>query len=216
MTIRYVSVSEQLDKKRFQSLRQQLPETLLQRNDRFVQYLDRQRNLFGLLLLKSLWRSRYKEELVLDHLKTTEFGRPYLPESPADFSISHAGQFVICVLAPEMRVGIDIERKKQVDFQEFTSTMNPDQWDEINSSEDAEAAFFNYWCIKESVIKADGRGLSIPLTEIMIDSDMVTYSGKIWHISPFKIDAAHFGCLACDQKVLQVVLTRAHWDDFLA
>jgi 4'-phosphopantetheinyl transferase len=215
MIANYVSVSDKLDKKHFQALRQKLPEALGQRNDRYIQYLDRQRNLFGLLLLKLLWSGQYNEELALENLKTTEFGRPYLPQSTADFSISHAGDFVICVLAPGMRVGIDIEKKKQVDFQEFTSTMNPEQWKEINRSHDAEATFFKYWCTKESVIKADGRGLSIPLTEIKIESDIVSYSHQIWHVSSFKIDADHFGCLACDHEVPQVELTRIHWLDFL-
>lgn len=213
MIISYVSVSQALDKDYFQMLKQQLPQNLAEKNDRYRQYLDRQRNLFGLMLLKKLWTQQFNEPLALDQLQSTPYRRPFVPNHKADFNISHAGNYVVCVLHPSARIGIDIEMRKKVDFGDFTQTMNADQWDEINSSGDPEAKFFKYWCIKESVIKADGRGLSIPLTDIMINSDSVSYADLIWHIKPFHIDAEHFGCLACDQNIPDFTVNEVFWGE---
>ena len=216
MIICYLRVDYKLDDDDFQALKQLLPKNLSQRNDRYLQQIDRQRNLFGLLLLRMMWWKQFNQPLDLEKIESTEFKRPYLPGSMVDFNISHAGDFVICVLGPGVNVGIDIERKKAVDFSDFKRTMNTQQWDEINNSPDPDSKFFEFWCIKESVIKADGRGLSIPLKEIIIRSNTVSYSGNLWHIRPFMINSEHFGCIACDREFTDFQLNEVHWRDLLA
>ncbi len=215
MIVSYASIDNNLSESNFTCLMQELPKDLQQRNRRFVHFEDRQRNLFGLLLLKRLWRQQFQEPLYLEKLETTEFGRPYLPQSTVDFNISHAGNYVVCALSADVRIGIDIEKKRSVDFNDFTRTMNQHQWNEINRSDDPEATFFHYWCIKESVIKLDGRGLSLPLTEILLSKEEVTYSDQIWYVKPFSLDKDHFGCLASNHPISEFTLTEVNWRDFL-
>jgi 4'-phosphopantetheinyl transferase len=160
-----------------------------------------------------MWKQYFKKSLDLELLETTTFNRPYLPNSKADFNISHAGKFVICALGSDMKLGIDIEDRKEVDFNDFTRTMNSPQWDQILTSEDPYSKFFEYWSIKESAIKADGRGLSIPLTEITINSGTVSYADKAWHIKSFKLDPEHFGCLACNQRISDFNIERVQWNN---
>jgi 4'-phosphopantetheinyl transferase len=213
MIIRYVSVFQELDQADFQALQKKLPDQLRAKNDRYLHYLDRQRNLFGLLLLKMLWKKQFGQELELELLQTTAFKRPYLPNSSVDFNISHAGNYVICALGSNLKLGVDVENRKEVDFDDFTRTMNPTQWNQILAAADPVAEFFKYWSIKESVIKADGRGLSIPLTEIIIHPDTVSYSDQSWHIKPFQLDPEHFGCLASDREITELNIEQIHWSD---
>ncbi len=213
MIIRYVSVSQGLNQAHFQALQKKLPEVLLRRNQGYLHYLDQQRNMFGLLLLKKMWKDQLQQSLELELLETTTFNRPYLPNSNIDFNISHAGNYVICALACDVRLGIDIEDRKEVDFDDFTRTMNSHQWKTILTSPDAIAKFFEYWSIKESVIKADGRGLSIPLTEITIHSETVTYADKTWYVKPFILERDHYGCLACSQIIPELSIKQVPWND---
>ena len=215
MIINYLRLDHNLDLNIFKQFQQQLPPQFLDRNRRFRRFIDRQRNLFGLLLLKRSWSVQYHSELPLEDLRTTEFNRPFLPSSKTDFNISHAGDYVVSVLNPNSRVGIDIELKKMVDFSEFTITMNQSQWDEIRQSSDPVERFFENWCIKESVIKADGRGLSLPLTEILIHDNSVSYADKVWHIQRFTFDPSYCGCLASDQIISDFVLNEVKWSELL-
>jgi len=215
MRVCYTSIDSNLPETDFNRLKQGLPKKITQRNSRFIHYADRQRNLFGLLLLKSLWHQQFQEAINLQQLETTEFGRPYMAQSTVDFNISHAGHYIICALATDAQVGIDIEKKRPVEFNDFTRTMNQSQWNEITSSAEPEATFFHYWCIKESVIKLDGRGLSLPLTEIQISDQKVTYTDREWYIKPFSLDHHHYGCLASDQPIPDFNLTEVNWRDFL-
>jgi len=211
MFVNYLRIDDDLDLNTFNLLRKQLPGELISRNKRFHRFRDQQRNLFGLLLMKWIWAKQCGGGPILKNLKSTQYHRPYLPGSAVDFNISHAGDFVICVVSPEARVGIDIEKKKQVDFSEFENTMNAMQWGQIHASDDPEALFYQFWCIKESVIKADGRGLSIPLDQITLTDNTVSYSHKSWFIRPFKLDHEHFGCLASDQSIAAFNVEEVHW-----
>jgi len=202
MLISYLSIDVQITNANFEALKRLIPGRFITKNDRFHKFQDRQRNLFGLLLLMRSWHNLFDESLNLENIETSKFNRPYLPDSNTDFNISHSGDFVVCVLSADSRVGIDIEQKKDADLQDFTRTMSSGQWTEIHTSNIPLDTFFKYWSMKESVIKADGRGLSIPLTEIILDQDKVSYDGNLWHLYPFKIDANHNGCVASNNKLM--------------
>jgi len=215
MLISYLSIDGQITISNFEALKRLIPSTFLTKNNRFHQFQDRQRNLFGLLLLMRSWHNLFDESLNLENIKTSKFNRPYLPDSRADFNISHSGDFVVCVLSADSRVGIDIEQKRDVDLKDFARTMNTNQWTEIYTSNNPLDTFFKFWTMKESVIKADGRGLSIPLTEIILDQGKVSYDGNLWHLYPFKIDANHNGCVASNNDIDDFHLVKVDWKELL-
>jgi len=215
MLISYLSIDVQITNANFEALKGLIPGSFKTKYDRFHKFQDRQRNLFGLLLLMRSWHNLFDESLNLENIKTSKFNRPYLPNSPVDFNISHSGDFVVCVLSADSRVGIDIEQKKDVDLNDFARTMNSDQWTEIHTSNNPLDTFFKYWSMKESVIKADGRGLSIPLTEIILDQDKVLYDGNLWNLYPFKIDANHNGCVASNNEINDLQLVKVHWKELI-
>jgi len=185
------------------------------KNKNYRFQIDRKRHLIGLLLLNMVWKVHFKKPIRFTNIRYTKFNRPYLPNSSADFNISHSGDYVVCILSSDSRVGIDIEFKQNMDLNDFTRTMNQEQWHEIHQSEDPHDTFFKYWTMKESAIKADGRGLSIPLTDIIFDGNKVLYDGNLWHLHPFQIDASHPGCVASNQQIDDLQLVEVHWKEFL-
>ena len=215
MIISYINTSTPITNQNFEALKHLIFSSYCSKIDRFHRFQDRLRHLFGLLLLRKSWQHIYNKSLDLNYIKTSKFNRPYISGSPTDFNISHSGDYVVCILSPDSRVGIDIEYSTNVDLNDFTRTMNQDQWSEIHRSEDPHDTFFKYWTMKESVIKADGRGLSIPLTDILFDDHKVSYDGILWHLYPFKIDANHNGCIASNQEINDLQLVEINWKDFL-
>ena len=212
MVIEYIKINPPLATSDYENLLQQLPEKLRQKNLKYRKYPDRLRNLFGLLISKRQLTRFDNQEFDLNQLERTPFNRPYLPKRALDFNISHAGEYVVGVFTEKAKVGIDIELKRQVDFKDFKRTMNQDQWRVIYESDDPFRTFYQFWCMKESVIKADGRGLSIPLTEIILNQKTITCPGSSWHIEPFQLDEDHLGCVASDQLIDKVELKPVDWE----
>jgi 4'-phosphopantetheinyl transferase len=195
----------------FEVLLSQLPEKLRLKNQKYRRHQDRLRNLYGLLLAKRQLSRYLNKEFDLARLKFTDYNRPFVPGSTFDFNISHAGNYVACSFIDSGAIGLDIEQKRQVDFKDFQRTMNPQQWEYIYQSANPVETFFQFWCRKESVIKADGRGLSIPLKEIIFDSDLIKYPGHSWYFKSFQLGEDHLGCLACNRSFQTLELVEVEW-----
>jgi 4'-phosphopantetheinyl transferase len=101
-----------------------------------------------------------------------QHGKPYLPDSEIEFSLSHAGDLVVLAMTRGVALGVDVER---------VIPSSPDlAGDVLTESEQrvlrdqppgARAhAFFTYWTRKEALLKATGEGLITPMTTIEVSA----------------------------------------------
>jgi len=199
----YTSFRVPLTEKVYLSYLNALPERLKEKNTGYIRWEDKHAHLFGkLLLLKGLQMLNY-DSGVLEQIVYKKYDRPFL-NSHIDFNISHSGQYVVCALATDMHLGIDIEEIKEINFDDFKEVMTDKQWKDITNAEDSSKEFFKYWTIKESVIKADSRGMSIPLTEIHVNASMAYCESKLWNIQEIKLDRNYCCYLASDKKNMKI------------
>ncbi len=107
-----------------------------------------------------------------------EYGRPALVNgdrfmSAVSFNVSHTNELIILGISHNHAVGVDVEN-----IHRKTTTL--EIADRSFSHEEAAALralpahaqserFFHYWTLKESYIKARGKGLSIPLEQFSFD-----------------------------------------------
>jgi 4'-phosphopantetheinyl transferase len=176
-----------------------LTPALKARNVRFVSWQDRHAHLFGkLLLLKGLkdFDIHYN---VLPSVQFNAYERPFLPNVDIDFNISHSGKYVLCAIAKNIKVGVDVEENREISLEDFKKIMTPKQWGIINNHLLPHKLFYDFWAIKESVIKADGHGLNIPLDELEIEKNTVNYDGEIWHITGLDIDTQYASAIATNK-----------------
>lgn len=189
-----------------------LPFNLREKILRYHKWKDAQASLFGKLLLKSLLK-RYQTNFTLSDLKIDSWGRPYIDNS-FDFNISHSGSYVVCSYSDEGRMGIDLEVIQKVDLDNFSLTIfNQYELDLIKSADNVNDIFFEFWTIKEAAIKADGRGLGIPLKQVKIKSDNVIIEDASWYVK--KIDfqegyILHVAAAAPIKEPLQVTEIEFH------
>ena len=80
------------------------------------------------------------------------------------FNISHSGDWVVLATGPSP-LGIDVERIKDIDLDIAKRFFSGREYDDLMLKPDEErfSYFFNLWTLKESYIKAVGKGLSLPL-----------------------------------------------------
>lgn len=170
-----------------------VPATARQQAKSYRRWQDAQAHLLGRYLLSDgLARLGYSSEL-LNQMEITGFNRPYLPIS-LDFNIAHSGNYVLCTCSTE-KVGIDIEAIRPIDIHDFHHCFTATEMMEIRHAPDIYEAFFRYWTIKEAVIKADGRGLNIPLHDITV-SDEISLGSHRWHIQPLNVAPGYQAHLA--------------------
>lgn len=177
-----------------------LPDQLKAKNACYKRWQDRMAHLLGkMLLLKALRSYKYPAN-ALNNLVYDDNKRPGINDK-IDFNISHSGSYVICAIAEGIHLGIDIEAINPVDFGDFTITMTEKEWLEIEGAENPIKSFFRYWTIKESVIKADGRGLGIPLRDIRIENNRAQVGEKKWYLKECSIDPEYSCFLAADMPL---------------
>jgi len=177
--IYYTSSENQLSDAVFSEYLGLFPAEIRNRILKFKRWQDAQAALLGKLLLKK-GLDKLCPGYDLSQVKYTAYGRPYLENAP-DFNISHSAHYIVCAFSTNGNIGIDIEQVKPVPVDDFINVFSVEEWADIVGSENVHRTFFYYWTAKESILKAEGSGLHIPLKDILIKNGMCSYGQTIWY-----------------------------------
>ena len=95
-----------------------------------------------------------------------EHGKPYFSDrEDICFNISHSGDFVAAAVG-ECPIGVDVQVVKKIHYGLVNKFCNYNEKEFISKSENKDRAFITLWSLKESYVKAIGKGLSYPVSEI--------------------------------------------------
>lgn len=103
-------------------------------------------------------------------IAANENGKPYLTAVPAvHFSLSHSAAWAVCAVS-DHPVGVDIQQCRSFKPNIADRFFHPDEVRYLSSLSPAERenAFYTLWALKESYVKADGRGLRL-LRQFCVD-----------------------------------------------
>ena len=110
-------------------------------------------------------------------------GKPCIGACPGvHFSISHSGTLAACALS-DSEIGIDLEKAEKPVFRiadRFFHEREREYLDGAASGPEKTERFYRVWTLKESLLKADGRGLLVPLSSfgtVPEDSGVRLYGG---------------------------------------
>lgn len=100
-----------------------------------------------------------------------KYGKPRVKNNGCkwlNFNLSHTHSLIACVIAHQYNVGVDVERHRSLKDLEGLSqiALCDDERTHIFTAaepQERERLFYSYWTLKESCLKAMGKGLSIPL-----------------------------------------------------
>ena len=183
-----------------------LPNETLRKILRYHRWQDRHAALFGRLLLKQALVEAGYTSSCLASLTFDSYNRPSI-DSNIDFNISHSEAYVLCTISKKGRVGIDIEYMKDIDIHYYRDFMSNSEWYNITYDKAPIRRFYHYWTIKESVMKADGRGLNIPPHDIISYPGHAIVYNKKWGLKKIPITNNQYCCHLAFEKYKQFKLS---------
>ena len=111
----------------------------------------------GRQLLRELYRQETGEDL--PQICTTDRGKPYFPDSPWHFSISHTPKHAFCVLSAN-NIAIDAEESdRKIKLKLAEKILSPSEKQQFDAAENKEKALLTFWVLKEAAAKLNGEGL---------------------------------------------------------
>ncbi len=123
-----------------------------------------------------------------EEIRYNEHGKPYLDKEDFYFNLSHSGDYAVCIYGSKP-VGIDLQKIKE-DIPKHTKRFlckEEIEYLSLQDEFDRKIAFYRIWARKESLIKWDGRGLRIPLTDIPAIHEQTVFEAQHLYFKEFDI-----------------------------
>lgn len=166
----------------------------------FRQSADAERALASILLRNAVLGDKLSlspEQLAFGK---SEYGKPYLLNREGlHFNLTHSGIWVAAVI-DEQPVGIDIEEIREIDLDIAQRYFSGQEHRDLTGKSPGEriAYFYDLWTLKESYIKALGKGLSVQLGSFTIKKSSHTAislkgqaTAETWHFRQYNIDPGY-------------------------
>ncbi len=190
----------------------------LNKINNYVEESDKLLSLGSELLLIYAIRQEKQNVLLPLHYDYSSTGCPNLLDYPdIHISISHSKDYA-CVAISDDAVGVDVQHcragnpnvaKRYFEQNEYRKIINCDDW---------RVAFYQYWVLKESYLKATGYGFIYGMNSFSIDIDdfEATYQKLGYHFKILPIAANYqLGiCLKSDNFDVSVIKLNANSFNF--
>jgi 4'-phosphopantetheinyl transferase len=117
---------------------------------------DKQRSLVAELLLCFALKNEYPDTQLPPAYTYDGKGKPVYKDENIHISISHSGRFVACGIS-NSPIGIDVQQHKKDSIKAITKRLTKSQIQMIQSMppKKQESAYFDFWCLKESLFKVN-------------------------------------------------------------
>ena len=158
-------------------------------------------SLLGLALACRLLSRASGRPVEPGELRYSSTGKPHVSGLP-QFSIAHAGAWVVCALSSDGAVGVDIEPL-------VPSTALP-RWLTVFDGEERAAArsahvALSIWATKEAVLKAAGAPFA-ELARVRVRGRQVEFRGRRWHTRAPRVAPRLIARLVTERPVTRLVL----------
>ncbi len=141
-----------------------LPEWRREKALRYKQIDDFKRCVLAFRLLEYALQNEYGIMNVPEFVYN-EYGKPYLPDLPIYFNLSHCKDAVACVVS-DHEVGIDVESITPYNDSVARRICNDEEYQRLLVANDRDVAFTKLWTEKEAISKFCGSGVSMNFSTI--------------------------------------------------
>lgn len=206
-----------------------IPDLFQKKILKLVRWEDRHNSLAAKLMLDYGLQRLYNPPQRLESVKLSPFGKPFIENSSNNicFNISHSEHCSVCAfnlpdtedirkdkerlsanLASDnyenYEIGVDIERIKPIEVKDFFSVFTREEQQIITDSISPLHSFYNIWTRKESILKAQGSGLTNSLNKFCVTKNATFLNNNIWYTHPIIISPNYTCHIAVKQISPQI------------
>ena len=105
----------------------------------------------------------------LSTLEYNKYQKPYIPNNPLYFNISHSKNVVVIVIDSQ-EIGIDIEFFDRYNNNMLRKIFNEYEINKIQNSPSPNKEYSKLWCMKESLLKCKGTGIKKDMKDVLNDT----------------------------------------------
>lgn len=107
----------------------------------------------------------------MPEISVTPLGKPYFPDSPWHFSISHTKRHVFCALS-DQNIGIDAEEAdREISLKLAEKILSAPEYERYTAAADPRLALLKLWVLKEAMGKRSGEGIRFHPTHTNFSPD---------------------------------------------
>lgn len=128
------------------------------------------------------WRRDVNNKPVIDNWKA--------------FNIAHASNLVVFTYTTGETVGIDVEKRKDLEYNDIMGNFHAGEQQYIASAADPLHRFYEIWAKKEALLKAAGIGIVNGLSEFSCVGDIVDYRSQNWFLKEVQLHP-EYACYLC-------------------
>lgn len=220
----YTLVSPEIFDDFYERIKSKLPHSTISKIEKFKFSSDKQRSLIGDLIVRRFYARELKINPFQLDFEYNEHEKPSLKNYPkANFNISHSGNYVVVAFS-DCPVGIDIEKNKgnrlAVAKRFFTQEEQSDLFSKATIEEQIRY-FYQLWTLKESYMKAIGKGISMSLNSFsfqeIYSAFRLRYSSEdmAYQFTTYKVHP-DYTCNLCSKFVSKPKMQEIGISDFRA
>jgi len=193
----------------------------VERCSKFRFHKDRVRYRVGRYAIRRLLNQYEADGEKVKEFQFNDYGKPRVSDqSNIKFNLSHSGKYLLIGIGRHHEVGVDTEiYNETIDHLDLARSVFSQQERtalELLSDGERIHAFYRCWSMKESFIKAVGRGLQLPLDQFSVDLTISQSDNQLLSV-PWKpqlmnelktnivyIDAGYSAAYTCHQSIEEV------------
>lgn len=168
-------IIENINKYDADFLKQNVSNERIEKSNRYKHEDDRLRSLLVEYVLNRLIKKHFPDVFVPVNITYDSYGKPSVDiksHSGVHISLSHSGEYVAAMIA-DSPCGIDIEKTNRSINKIATRYFTADELDSIKTDTD----YFHIWTLKESIMKATGKGLVLGMDSYSVAGKTCTIKG---------------------------------------
>ena len=150
---------------------------------RLINSDDQIASLLASQLLKMCARDEAVDDFLLCDVNYPETGKPNWQSKQGyvlDFNISHSNQCVLVAASNTVKIGVDVEKIRELKNLSFKMVMLPD---ELKLIRETPNLFFALWSKKEAVVKAANTSGLSRMRDVILMEDQATLDGVDWYLN---------------------------------
>jgi len=159
------------------------------------------------LLSRLMLQESIKDTGAIDYLKDWKRdanNKPVIDNWHA-FNITHASNLVVFAYTTGESIGIDIEKRKELEYHEIMENFHPEEQQFIASAADPKSCFYEIWVKKEALLKAAGIGIVNGLSDFSCVENIVNYRRQSWHLKAIQLHP-EYTCYLCSLNIREPII----------